>query len=66
MKWQRVPLGVLLQSRSREGAWIEINIEAHKGDKNVGRSREGAWIEIASQDRKLLPILQSLPRGSVD
>ena len=33
-------------SRSREGAWIEINIEAHKGDKNVGRSREGAWIEI--------------------
>ena len=21
--------------RSREGAWIEINIEAHKGDKNV-------------------------------
>ena len=32
--------------RSRKGAWIEINIEAHKGDKNVGRSRKGAWIEI--------------------
>ena len=35
-----------LQSRSREGAWIEIQNMAPDVWKNLSRSREGAWIEI--------------------
>ena len=36
----------LLQSRSREGAWIEINGLTRLRDEVYRRSREGAWIEI--------------------
>ena len=32
--------------RSREGAWIEIQMDKGKADGTPGRSREGAWIEI--------------------
>ena len=32
--------------RSREGAWIEINLQYVTAKKATGRSREGAWIEI--------------------
>ena len=35
-----------MKGRSREGAWIEINLgHTHKNRQNR-RSREGAWIEI--------------------
>ena len=34
-----------IDSRSREGAWIEISIISG-ALSNSGRSREGAWIEI--------------------
>ena len=33
-------------SRSREGAWIEIDNGVGAGVTNSSRSREGAWIEI--------------------
>ena len=32
--------------RSREGAWIEINVGTQGITYGEGRSREGAWIEI--------------------
>ena len=32
--------------RSREGAWIEINIIHDYHEDFVRRSREGVWIEI--------------------
>ena len=35
-------------SRSREGAWIEIDNGVGAGVTNSSRSREGAWIEIVS------------------
>ena len=38
----------MLKSRSREGAWIEIDIAAANNPGGDSRSREGAWIEIAS------------------
>ena len=37
------------QSRSREGAWIEIAMGIRRGVLQQSRSREGAWIEIISQ-----------------
>ena len=37
-------------SRSREGAWIEINFHHIQADQTVCRSREGAWIEIPSEN----------------
>ena len=33
-------------SRSREGAWIEIQKQFTQLVRNYSRSREGAWIEI--------------------
>ena len=33
-------------SRSREGAWIEIQSRAHPSTWPHSRSREGAWIEM--------------------
>ena len=36
-----------LASRSRKGAWIEINVPGSVGESAVSRSRKGAWIEIA-------------------
>ena len=33
-------------SRSREGAWIEIFVTRRKPTLTISRSREGAWIEI--------------------
>ena len=35
-------------SRSREGAWIEMNSFINRNALIVSRSREGAWIEINS------------------
>ena len=35
-----------MQSRSREGAWIEIIANGVVGGFEAGRSREGAWIEM--------------------
>ena len=35
-----------LRSRSREGAWIEMDSDGLKLTHDSGRSREGAWIEI--------------------
>ena len=35
-------------SRSREGAWIEIGVVRDLKDPQRGRSREGAWIEIST------------------
>ena len=52
-------------SRSREGAWIEIAADYNVKLGKLGRSREGAWIEMIFIGRLLL-ILASLPRGSVD
>ena len=37
----------MLQSRSREGAWIEILRQDMHLLQISSRSREGAWIEIA-------------------
>ena len=37
---------IISLGRSREGAWIEINVTAPTTLKPYGRSREGAWIEI--------------------
>ena len=54
-----------LMSRSREGAWIEIELEANYRQVAQGRSREGAWIEISAVSISRLPD-SSLPRGSVD
>ncbi len=44
-----------VQSRSREGAWIEIVIAFAASASAAGRSREGAWIEIP---------LRNYPRGN--
>ena len=35
-----------LYSRSRKGAWIEIDSNGITNVKRVSRSRKGAWIEI--------------------
>ena len=43
--------------RSREGAWIEISIDALVADMSTGRSREGAWIEILLIIRLLIELL---------
>ena len=54
------------QSRSREGAWIEIErVEIYDVTLD-GRSREGAWIEIMIRSAIVCTSTQSLPRGSVD
>ena len=37
-----------MQCRSREGAWIEIRLEAWREAPLFCRSREGAWIEMCS------------------
>ena len=37
-----------VESRSREGAWIEISCAAAAAWRKPCRSREGAWIEIAA------------------
>ena len=39
-------LGCRLDSRSREGAWIEIAAGNSAKAANRRRSREGAWIEM--------------------
>ncbi len=36
----------MIISRSREGAWIEIQLAAQSAEATARRSREGAWIEI--------------------
>ena len=38
------------ESRSREGAWIEIFDMLDKTYYGIGRSREGAWIEILANE----------------
>ena len=38
-------------SRSREGAWIEIDGYVIDNQIRVSRSREGAWIEMVSRLR---------------
>ena len=43
----------MIISRSREGAWIEINAEDFVVRVTQGRSREGAWIEMRLQCRSL-------------
>ena len=52
--------------RSREGAWIEIDIRLGIEPHKWCRSREGAWIEIAAEDAFIGVGILSLPRGSVD
>ena len=42
---ERYPVEVY-DSRSREGAWIEILIQSTRTLQRIRRSREGAWIEI--------------------
>ena len=32
--------------RSREGAWIEMQVLSLNSPRYISRSREGAWIEI--------------------
>ena len=39
-------------SRSREGAWIEIDIPHQNYDDEKSRSREGAWIEMYRQQKQ--------------
>ena len=39
---------VLLISRSRKGAWIEISLIGGALSNSAGRSRKGAWIEIGA------------------
>ena len=38
---------MLISSRSRKGAWIEIHLHFRGQHAIVRRSRKGAWIEIA-------------------
>ena len=54
-----------MTGRSREGAWIEIEIVKLNQDSAQGRSREGAWIEMLLLATIFLAVT-SLPRGSVD
>ena len=51
----------LLIGRSREGAWIEINVTAPTTLKPYGRSREGAWIEIFFLASTILVIVSVAP-----
>ena len=53
-------------SRSREGAWIEIQISNEYFKFHDSRSREGAWIEIIVIAHLVYTCEVSLPRGSVD
>ena len=39
------------ESRSRKGAWIEIQVVCWPMVKMGGRSRKGAWIEILKTKR---------------
>ena len=48
-------------SRSREGAWIEINPRSKARLMLLGRSREGAWIEISYSACMALNSAGSLP-----
>ena len=45
----------MLCCRSREGAWIEIQLNKQNANDYYGRSREGAWIEIAWRPHALHP-----------
>ena len=65
LKFERKHHQVCLQSRSREGAWIEILKIYNLSKATAGRSREGAWIEITKPINPLSGV-RSLPRGSVD
>ena len=46
LKYKLTSLLPTLYSRSREGAWIEIDLSLLNSALDSGRSREGAWIEI--------------------
>ena len=46
MKYDEQPPKPYVESRSREGAWIEIKSCLGLSVRHFGRSREGAWIEI--------------------
>ena len=48
LKLSLVVMLMLFLSRSREGAWIEITLNAFNVLWYYSRSREGAWIEIGS------------------
>ena len=39
-------------SRSRKGAWIEMQAVQSNSSPTIGRSRKGAWIEIHSALRQ--------------
>ena len=60
MKWYSIYKQNQAESRSREGAWIEINVAKADYDYKTCRSREGAWIEIASL-KAISLAMQSLP-----
>ena len=49
LKFSLVLLVYTVPSRSREGAWIEIEDIFKLGFVTISRSREGAWIEIYSE-----------------
>ena len=46
------PLRLLIVSRSRKGAWIEIEDIFKLGFVTISRSRKGAWIEISPKLRR--------------
>ena len=52
-------------SRSREGAWIEIQNISKQRNQTNGRSREGAWIEISSvkSEKQMLSVAPARERG---
>ena len=56
----------MFKSRSRKGAWIEIEKRLSDRGRVKGRSRKGAWIEIGTRKTAALKLLASLPQGSVD
>ena len=55
----------LTQSRSRKGAWIEMQAVKSNSSPTIGRSRKGAWIEIVLESRALIadPVAPVRERG---
>ena len=49
------------QSRSREGAWIEIMVMNKSTLQALRRSREGAWIEMGVHKLTVGEAMGSLP-----
>ena len=49
-------INIILLSRSREGAWIEMRLHRFIAPSPRCRSREGAWIEMPFIQISVLPL----------